>query len=112
MEDENDIKVGDFVTLKITLVRENLKDGEEAGFVHAPRFPYLKPEFWYIILGDEKSNVVISHRIVIFYLLILDSYRLKIPNKKLKNYLNFLPLQLKKKAINYLYLLFQIALLD
>lgn len=44
---------GDLVTLRINLTRENVADGDEAPFVHAPDFPRPVKEFWWVVLTDK-----------------------------------------------------------
>merc|ERR1712118_362753 len=53
---EEDICVGDVVTLTVTLTRTNLQEGEAAGFVHAPYFPAEKSEEWYVFLLKDYST--------------------------------------------------------
>lgn len=58
-EDDN-VYEGDLVTIMVTITRNNLADGEKAGLVHAPRFPFPKKEAWWIILGQLKEGKIIS----------------------------------------------------
>jgi hypothetical protein len=56
VEGEKDIAVGDLLTIKITVTQENLKDGEEAGFVHSNKYPFLKRSSWYLIFADATET--------------------------------------------------------
>ena len=46
---------GDLVTLRIKINRENVPEGEEAPFVHAPNFPRPVKEFWWAVLTDKPK---------------------------------------------------------
>jgi translocation protein SEC63 len=46
---------GDLVTLRIKINRENLREGEEAPYVHAPTFPRPVKEFWWAVLTDKPK---------------------------------------------------------
>ncbi|XP_952225.1 DNAJ-like sec63 homologue, putative [Theileria annulata] len=50
VEDEDEIYEGDLVTVEVKLRRNNLKDKELIGPIHAPFFPYVKYEQYYILL--------------------------------------------------------------
>eukprot|EP00744_Colponema_vietnamica_P008698 GILI01012399.1.p1 GENE.GILI01012399.1~~GILI01012399.1.p1 ORF type:complete len:646 (-),score=242.57 GILI01012399.1:204-2141(-) len=60
VEDEEEIAEGDIITLSLKFNRQNLQEGEEAGPVHAPRFPYTKYEEWWIFIADEQRDAIIS----------------------------------------------------
>jgi translocation protein SEC63 len=59
-EDDEDDKVyeGDLLTVQVKITRENLEEGEEAGLVHAPHFPFPKQEAWWIILGTKQGKII------------------------------------------------------
>jgi len=58
-DDEDDrVYEGDFCTIGVILDRENLKEGEKAGLIHAPRFPYPKMEAWWIVLGTKEGKII------------------------------------------------------
>lgn len=59
VSEEKEIVEGDFVTIKVKMTRENLKEGEEAKGVHSLKFPFVKEEKWIIILADEEKNFII-----------------------------------------------------
>jgi translocation protein SEC63 len=60
-DDEDDtIYEGDLCTVQVTIVRNNLADGEKAGLVHAPFFPFPKQEAFWIILGQIPQGKIIS----------------------------------------------------
>lgn len=60
VDDDEDDKVyeGDLLTVEVCITRNNLKEGEEAGLVHAPRFPYPKLESWWILLGTKEGKII------------------------------------------------------
>lgn len=60
VDDDEDDKVyeGDLCTIRVIITRNNLKDGEKAGLVHAPRFPYPKQEAWWIMMGTNQGKIV------------------------------------------------------
>jgi translocation protein SEC63 len=57
-DEDNQVYEGDLCTVKVTITRNNLKDGETAGLVHAPRFPYPKQEAWWVILGTKEGKII------------------------------------------------------
>lgn len=66
VEGENEIAVGDLLTIKITVNQENLKEGEEVGFVHSNKFPFLKRSSWYLIFADStESDFLAMEKLVI-----------------------------------------------
>lgn len=60
VDDDEDDKVyeGDLCTIRVTITRNNLEEGEKAGLIHAPRFPYPKQEAWWIMLGTREGKIV------------------------------------------------------
>lgn len=60
VDDDEDDKVyeGDLMTVQAKITRNNLEDGEEAGLVHAPHFPFPKQEAWWIILGTKQGKII------------------------------------------------------
>mmetsp|Transcript_32111 Transcript_32111/g.53062 ORF Transcript_32111/g.53062 Transcript_32111/m.53062 type:complete len:641 (+) Transcript_32111:103-2025(+) len=60
VDDDEDDKVyeGDLCTVRVTITRNNLKDGEKAGLAHAPRFPYPRKEAWWIALGTREGKII------------------------------------------------------
>jgi len=60
VDDDDDDKVyeGDLLTIEVCLTRVNLKEGEKAGLVHAPRFPFPKLESWWILCGTKEGKVI------------------------------------------------------
>jgi len=58
-DDENpDVYEGDLCTVRVNLTRENLEDGEKAGQVHAPYFPYPRMEAWWVIMGTKEGKII------------------------------------------------------
>lgn len=66
VDDDEDNKVyeGDLCTVQITLDRRNLAQGEKAGLVHAPRFPFPKVEAWWIMLGTKEGKIIKIDKVV------------------------------------------------
>jgi len=60
VEGETNIVLGDVLTIKVSVVRENLGENEEAGTVHSNEFPFLKSEGWYLILCEPESEALIA----------------------------------------------------
>jgi len=60
VDDDEDDKVyeGDLCSVRVSITRNNLKEGEKAGLVHAPHFPYPKQEAWWIILGTKEGKII------------------------------------------------------
>ena len=60
VDDDEDDKVyeGDLCNVRVTVTRNNLEDGEKAGLVHAPHFPYPKQEAWWIFLGTKEGKII------------------------------------------------------
>lgn len=49
---------GDLITLRISINRANVEEGEEAPYVHAPHFPRPVKEFWWAVLTDKPKAPV------------------------------------------------------
>ena len=62
VDDDEDDKVyeQDLVTIEVTITRNNLADGEKAGLVHAPLFPFPKKEAFWVVLGQSKEGKILS----------------------------------------------------
>ena len=60
VDDDEDGKVyeGNLCSVRVTVTRNNLKQGKKAGLVHAPHFPYPKQEAWWIILGTKEGKII------------------------------------------------------
>ena len=57
------VQVGEAVTVMISLQREGIDDEEgevEYGVVIAPRYPVKKIESYWLVIGDSKSNTLLS----------------------------------------------------
>jgi len=65
VEDETNIVVGDIVTVTVSMRRKNLKENEAVGPVHAPLFPDMKFEEWWLFLteGTPMSKIITFERI-------------------------------------------------
>ncbi|KAL7539492.1 hypothetical protein ACHAWF_006424 [Thalassiosira exigua] len=60
VDDDEDDKVyeGDLCTVSVTITRNNLEDGEKAGLVHAPGFPFPRREAWWVALGTREGKII------------------------------------------------------
>jgi len=67
VEDEEDIRLGDIVTLKVTLTRlnQNHKD-TDFKYLRSNRFPFNEKEKWYVFVGDERRNLVLMSETAVF----------------------------------------------
>lgn len=65
VDDDEDAKVysGDLCTVRVTLTRNNLEEGEKAGFVHAPHFPFPRHEAWWIAMGTKDGKIISIEKI-------------------------------------------------
>ncbi|CAD7933494.1 unnamed protein product [Amoebophrya sp. A25] len=57
VEGEKTICKDDVATITVKITRTNLEEGEALGYVHAPFYPDLKKEEWYIFL-TEGSKII------------------------------------------------------
>lgn len=66
VDDDEDDKVyeGDLMTVQVKITRKNLEDGEKAGLVHAPHFPFPKQEAWWIILGTKQGKIISIEKVL------------------------------------------------
>lgn len=56
VEDEDEVASGDTVVVNVALARE----AEGSFEVHAPRFPKRKDEGWWLVIGEQRTNTLIS----------------------------------------------------
>jgi hypothetical protein len=42
VDGEKEVAVGDILTIRITITQLNIKEGEQCGYVHSNKFPFLK----------------------------------------------------------------------
>ena len=63
VEDESEIMVGDIITLKVTLKRENF-NVKYKEYARSNKYPCLKKEKWYIFIADPDLNIVIFQKAV------------------------------------------------
>lgn len=56
-EDDN-VYEGDLCTVSVTLTRNNVAEGDKAGLVHAPRFPFPRREAWWVALGTKEGKII------------------------------------------------------
>jgi len=57
-DEDHNVYEGDLCTVSVTLTRNNLEDGEKAGLVHAPRFPFPRREAWWVALGTKEGKII------------------------------------------------------
>jgi hypothetical protein len=60
VDGEDQVAVGDILTIKLTITHVNLQEKESLGFVHSNRFPYLKASQWYLIFTDTEENELVA----------------------------------------------------
>jgi len=61
VDDEDQIATNDTVTMTVTVTRLNIKEGECAGPVYAPRYPEPKYEFiWVLLARPQGRNLLMS----------------------------------------------------
>jgi translocation protein SEC63 len=58
-EDDN-VYEGDLCTVEVKITRNHLAEGEKAGLVYAPYFPYPKKDAFWVILGQKEQGKIIS----------------------------------------------------
>ena len=58
-KDEEGIYAGDNVTIKIKMIRTNLKEGELQGSVYSYKNPTVQQERWLLLVGIEDKNIVV-----------------------------------------------------
>lgn len=65
VEDEEHIVVGDVATVSAMLIRQNLRENEAMGPVHAPLFPEPKFEEWWLFLveGAPTTRIIAFERL-------------------------------------------------
>jgi hypothetical protein len=56
VEGEQEIAVGDILTIKLQLIHKNLSEKEPLGFVHSNKFPFLKRSSWFLVFTDAEEN--------------------------------------------------------
>lgn len=57
-DEDSNVYEGDLCTVAVKIARNNLEDGEKAGLVHAPRFPFPKREAWWVALGTTQGKII------------------------------------------------------
>lgn len=65
VNDEEEMAEGDMATLKVTFTRTNLSESESAGPVHAPFFPVVKHEEWWLLVYDKRGRRMIAADLVL-----------------------------------------------
>ena len=58
VDGEEGIQLNDIITVTINLERMHINEGEEAGYVHSLKYPFVKEEYWYILIGDADNNTI------------------------------------------------------
>jgi len=62
-DEDHQVYAGDLCTIRVTLTRNNLDEGETAGFVHAPHFPFPRREAWWVALGTKDGKIISIEKI-------------------------------------------------
>jgi len=58
-DDENpEVYEGDLCTVRVNLTRNHLEEGQKAGQVHAPFYPFPRMEAWWVILGTKEGKII------------------------------------------------------
>eukprot|EP00903_Cladosiphon_okamuranus_P005360 g5354.t1 len=60
VEDESEIAENDLVTIKVTLTRNNVKEGDTVSPVYAPKYPLFAEEGWWVLVGDLGRKTIFS----------------------------------------------------
>ncbi|CAM9107702.1 unnamed protein product [Laminaria digitata] len=60
VEDEGEIAENDLVTIKVTLTRNNVKEGDTVPPVYAPKYPLFADEGWWVLVGDTNRKTIFS----------------------------------------------------
>lgn len=56
-----DIVIGDYITISVELDRLNVKEGEEKGFIHSNTYPLLRKDNFHIFITDTKDQHVMAY---------------------------------------------------
>ncbi len=59
IENEDNLGEGDIAAIHVHVTRLNLKEGEEAGYIHSQAYPFLKKEILYVMCTDGTENKAI-----------------------------------------------------
>eukprot|EP00611_Tribonema_gayanum_P017928 TRINITY_DN3090_c0_g2_i1.p1 TRINITY_DN3090_c0_g2~~TRINITY_DN3090_c0_g2_i1.p1 ORF type:complete len:649 (-),score=300.82 TRINITY_DN3090_c0_g2_i1:64-2010(-) len=60
VDDEGEIAEGDLVTIKVTITRQNLREGETCPPAFAPHYPGARQEGWWVMLASVRSSQVLA----------------------------------------------------
>jgi len=63
VQDPDDVKAGEAVTVVVQLEREDDEDEDMSGqefIAHTPRYPKKKAEGWWLVVGDTSNNTLLS----------------------------------------------------
>ena len=60
VEGEQEVAVGDFLTIKLVVTHVKMQDKQSLGFVHSNKFPYLKRSSWYMVFTDPEENDMLA----------------------------------------------------
>jgi pre-mRNA-splicing helicase BRR2 len=60
LEDEDNITAGSPAYIKVKIEREVEEDEEPETTVHAPFYPQMKMENWWLVVGEEKSKSLLA----------------------------------------------------
>mmetsp|Transcript_12043 Transcript_12043/g.37078 ORF Transcript_12043/g.37078 Transcript_12043/m.37078 type:complete len:562 (+) Transcript_12043:494-2179(+) len=63
VEDEEEIAERDLVTLLVAFDRSNVSPGSPAPPIHAPHFPAVRFETWWVVVSDFAGNLILADKI-------------------------------------------------
>ena len=56
VDGEDEIVIGDILTVKLTVEFDNLDEDQSTGYVHSKKYPFLRRDSWYLIITDTTFS--------------------------------------------------------